>query len=1386
MRISTFACLLFLLFGFDIVASSQTISYLGIEQGLSNNTVTAIYKDRFQLMWFGTLDGLNRFDGQTFQQFRNKVGDPFSLPGDKITAVTGDGSGNVWVGTDKGVGVLDGRTLQSGAIAYIPFGDDRPGKAVAFDKEVKDIKGNSHGDLFIGTSDLGLLLAENGSRTAIQVPYSDANGRKITHYSANAIAPDGKKNAWLLFNENFLCFYDGVARTMTIRGHGFPSANCIRKDENGNLWIGTKKGLFFYNVRTDVLGKFSLKDKELDNSIITDISFDKDRRLWLATDGAGIGVIDVFGAGDYRIIRQGLPGTLSSDAINVIYEDERSLKWVGTLRGGINIIDNRSAQFTTIAHDPYNRNSLVNNFTFSFCEDKDKQVWIGTDGGGISVWNREKNSFFTYAHANGNSQSIPNNHITSIVKDDLQRMWVGSFGGGVIRFDKGMGSFSNIPFENYRGNNSAVWKLYQSREKTIWASCLKGDYPGITLDRLYWYDDSAGRFRPVSFLLNTDVLSIEEDDPEHLWIGTFKELLYVDLKKGVQKEFPLNTTVRALHMDKTGRLWVGTFGKGLLCFNRSTGQFAAYTEDNGLCNNTVLNIEEDHHGNLWVSTYNGLSRFNPSTRECKNFYTSDGLQSNQFYYNASARLTSGEMVFGGIKGFNIFYPDSIRESRTFPPILVTGVRVLNKPVTAASECCSDAASLYDIQRISLPYDQALLSLDFVAPEYAEPEKIQYAYYLTGWDRSWNYANRLKTISYPQLREGHYILKIKSTNASGIWNPKERTIFIDILPPWYRSWWAYLLYGVLVVAAITTGLIYQRKQLRLRYEVKFTRELNEKKLSFFTNVSHELRTPLTLIANPIKELIHSRNIDLVDMSSVYRNTQRMLSLVDQLLLFRAADDEVSGIRVDTMNLTGVCREVFMCFNNQLSHNSLKGEFLAPGDIFVRADREKIEIVLFNLLSNAVKFTPAGGKIGLELSSEGDFAEIQVKDSGRGIPEDAGAHLFEKFYRLKEEKDHVPASGFGIGLFLVKRYIDLHKGTISYTSRLNEGTVFCISLPKGDTDSLHGGTENANELNKVAVGEIEKGSAVSPMLAELIVEPFSGTPSSDADKADDLVTGEVVTEKPVILLIDDDVELRRYVRQLLKDAYVIYEADNGEKGLELVSEVEPDVVVCDMVMPGMNGIEFCLKIKALPALCHIPVILLTSSSSPEVKLKGIECGADDFITKPFERDLLVARIKSIIAGRNTLKQYFLNEITLQGNTSKVPEEYSAFLTQCITLIEQHMDDDEFSMVVFTREMCMSRWKLSKKIKSISGLSSSEFIRYIRLRKAAQLMIQTDLQIKEIIFQVGIQDVKYFREQFNKLFGMNPSEFVKKYRGTYIKKNNIVNDFPNLSRGIRKKNS
>lgn len=1339
----------------------QQFSYLGIENGLSNNTVTSIHKDKFGLMWFGTLDGLNRYDGYHFQVFRKKYGDTTSLPNDQISIVTSDSNGNIWVGTHAGIGVLDNATLTFTQIAYL----NNQHKRINFDNWVYDVKQNIDGKMLIGTFGLGLMTCEPNSAIAHQLPLIIKH-KKNYNYTVTAISPPNKNGVWVTVDGVGLCYYNRKDNVLQGLNAMLPTGFSILQDHKNELWIGTGIGMYHYLPRLGQLSKYAFKEPNLSATKFTGLIIDKSDFLWATTDGEGIVKVDLNNQSISTLKQSSFSG-LTSNAIYTLFEDELSRKWIGTLRGGVNIIDEKKNQFRTYANIPLNPNSLVNNFTFSFCEDNEKNVWIGTDGGGLSIWNRKLNFFKNYVNIPGKSNTIRNNYITSIVKDDEGEMWLSSFGTGVSRFSKKANSFVDIPFDTESLHHS-VWKLIKDQRDIIWATCLKGDGAIFNRDRLFFYNKDKGKFVPAPFDVKNDIVAITDDGPDKLWLGSFNGLLHADKKSGVDQFLDLQTTVRSLHLSSNGILWIGTYGKGLLAYSPNLRKYVTYNEEKGLCNNKVLNIEEDKKGSIWVSTNNGISKLIPATGKIENFYATDGLQSNQFYFNASTSLSSGEIIFGGIKGFNVFYPDSIRQYHDFPPLILTGLRIANTVTDARSEYAPDKQSIYTIDKLRLPYDKAIISLDYVALEYSLPEKIQYSYYLEGRDRSWNNVGNQRTVNYSHLNEGHYTLKLRSTNASGIWNKHERWIDIEVLPPWYRTWWAYFLYLATVGSSLYAYLFYLKKQTQFEYEVKLAKELNEKKISFFTNISHELRTPLTLIVNPIKELLHSNgtNLDLVDISAVYRNSRRLLSLVDQLLLFRSSENELSAFQPDFINLKEVVYEVFLCFTNQVKAKNIKYSFeCLTEDPMIYGDREKIEIILFNLLSNAIKYTPDQGSVNLSIQSRENFFAITVADNGRGIPQETGEKLFEKFHRLQSQNDNTAQeSGFGIGLFLAKKYTELHHGRLTYQSQVGAGTTFTLLLPAMDANQA------ASVFNKRA-----SRRSGSLLLNELVADAGEAAVLPAERVKVDAIMDDIVNKKPAILLIDDDFEMRNYIKILLKDDYITYEADNTEAGFKIVLECEPDIIVCDVVMRGMSGVEFCSKLKESPTFSHIPVILLTGSSSPEIKLKGIECGADDYITKPFESELLIARIKSMLKKRDTLKNYFFNEITLKNNSQKIPAEYSEFLSRCIAIVEKHMQDELFDIKKLTDEIGMSRSKLFRKIKSISGLSSSEFIRYIRLRKAAEMMIQTDMQIKEIAFRVGFQDIKYFREQFYKLFEMNPSEFIKKYRHTFSVSHHLNSGVP-----------
>lgn len=1347
--------LAFILFVNELLAIDYPITYLGIENGLSNNAVRCIYQDHKGFMWIGTYDGLNRYDGYTFKTFRNRFQDTTSLISNWIYTIAEDAENRLWIGSRIGVCTYNSLTENFSPAYYLDY-NSKSKKQLQTD--VRTIISDAAGNILIGTHNLGLLLHEMGSQLAIQIPVQK-DGRSITNYTVAAIKNISPDITWLFIQDLGLYVFSRSAKTIKPVDATVKNANCMEIDGH-TLWVGTNNGLWKYNIASAKYDKvFTERQGGLSFNKVVTLLFADNRELWIATDGNGINILDIANEKMRYLLPGSDPNSLTSGSVFALYEDKAKRKWIGTLRGGINIIDPGKADFHTIKHEPTNRNSLIYDFILSFGEGDNNELWIGTDGGGLSRWDRNTNRFTNYRHDPTNSHSLSNNFVTSIQQDFQKDIWFATYGGGINRYVKSNNSFVYYhcidPATGLEDKN--VWKLFEDSRKNLWACTFSNGH-------LYRLNRMTGRFEIFEKSL-LDVITIAEDRLGNIWLGNTNELLKWNEATRQLSSYHIGKPVRSIKEDKSGNLWVGTEDGGLLLFDRKTESVAArYTTVDGLCNNAVLNILEDQKGYLWMSTFNGISKFDIHSKSFKNYFGSDGLQSNQFNFNAALALRSGEFAFGGIKGFNLFQPDQIGTVSSMPSLILTGLQVNNGTIGQTGAYVSKIQH-NTIQSIEVPFNKTILTFSFTALEYSSPNKISYAWKMEGWDRDWNYAGNLRMASYTQLREGEYKFRVRCTDAEGQWNPQEIAVIVTVLPPWYRSWWAYTLYVCLLAAAIYSYLSYKTRQTKLKYEIELAnlratnekeiaekeREMHEKRLSFFTNVSHEFRGPLTLIINPLKEVIENKTFsglsEKAGLNVVYRNARRLRSLVDQLLLFRKADSGADQLSIMRLNLYDLCNEVFLCFVQQAKSKGIQYDFeCTDHNKEIYADREKLEIILYNLLSNALKYTPLGGRVSLKLTETSDWVEIVVQDSGVGIPEDERDNIFKKYYQAGNKIK----TGFGIGLYLVKHFTEAHKGQINVKSTPGEGTIFSLSLEKGV-----GHFEGHSIKENVPVAEHD-------LLQELT------TGETDIEEAAQLKTSSdtlasIVSEKPSILIVDDDAQIRKYVVQVFKGQYQLYEAHDGEHGIGIAQKYLPDIIISDIKMQGISGIELCKTVKEDPVLSHIPVILLTGSSSPETRLMGVEGGADDYITKPFEKEILVARVANLIKTRNNLQKYFFNEITLNNNTSntKISAEYKEFLEKCIAIVEAHLEDDNFTVKDLLAEIGLSHSNVFRKVKSISGQSINVFIRFIRLRKAAEMFINTNYNINETAFQVGMKDIKYFREQFNKLFGMNPSEYIKKYR-------------------------
>ncbi|GGH00110.1 hybrid sensor histidine kinase/response regulator transcription factor [Mucilaginibacter phyllosphaerae] len=1313
-----------------------------INDGLpSRNTTTAI-KDKYGFMWIGTENGLCKFDGYNFKTFQNNQLDSNSISNNFINAIVADKNGRLWIGTMDGLNLFD--PLTEKFTRY--FHKDNQKASLSHDK-IWALLTDVHGTLWIGTDDG--FNKYNSKKNNFEVYKPDArNAYAMKGKSVNAIVEDGG-NLWLGNWGSGLNKFNIATSRFTnyrqVQQPGQKNANdvwALCKDEEGIVWVGTYwKGLYKFDPKTETFTSFNRPD--INNKAVFNLLTAGNHTLLVGSD-----------ENFYWVNTQTNTWTPLDDFKNNpngnIYKDAEGVLWI-CARDGVAKLDFNQIKFSFFKFTglkPEVRSIIT----------KNDIAWLGTNKGLIR-YNLKTHSSIIYRHTN-NIKSLGNDDISRLYQDSKGKIWI-TTEFGFDEFDEANNVF------NHHYHHSSLGALYNEDVFRDILEISPGIY-GLATDaglkifnsklNTYTHYFSSGSKNSIS---NNHLNCLLKDTDNTIWIGTsggglnrfypetgrFKSYL---LKGGAQKGIS-NNTIKKIFIDSRKNIWICT-PDGLNLYDRKSDSFVIYSEANGFNDNVFNDMVEDKAGNLWVITEKGMSVLNPRTGDVKNFDEADGLYSNSAIYNYQDKI-----YVAGSRGIVLFNPVSINYNKQIPPVAFTNFQIFNKPITPSAQGPLKE-NLNTAKRITLNYNQNVFSLEFVALNYTLSAKNEYAYMLQGFDKKWNYVGRQRKATYTNLDPGTYVFNVKAANNDGVWNNVGKSLIIVITPPWYLTWWAYTAYFLIICTLVYSYILYNERQAKLRYEIRLAhlegekeKELHQKKLSFFTNISHEFRTPLTLIINPVKELLSAQNLnDNTSLNIVYRNAKRLLSLVDQLLLFHKADSSTGNLKISKLNIAYLANEVYLCFIHQAKARQINFEIICEEKfIELYADKEKIEIVLFNLLSNAIKFTPFGGIIKMTVYQDLSSVTITVQDTGCGIKEGTGDRLYTRFFQ-EESINNSSKGGFGIGLFLVKHFVEDHLGSISYTSKYGQGTLFKVSLLKG-----------VRHFNPQIVYEDTEAGSV--LLHELIEEA-----DNDVYMEDVLETApgeeELQSGLKSILLIDDNRDFREYLKMIFKTGYNVHEAGSAEEGLQKIKELLPDIVVSDVVMENMNGIDLCAIVKADINIGHTPIILLTSSSSTEGKLKGLEGGADDYISKPFDIEILKARVTGILKSKNNLQQYFYNEITLNKNTHKIPLEYKEFLDSCMRIVEQHLTDPDFSIQILANELSISHSSLYKKIKLISGLSANGFIRFIRLRKAAEILINTNHNIFETSYLVGINDIKYFREQFKKLFNMNPSQYMKKYRKVF----------------------
>ena len=1361
------------------------VTRYSIQNGLSFGVVNSIAQDDKGFLWFATGDGLNRFDGYSFKVFKHNPEDKFSLLGNYVKSIFRDRDGTIWVSSRSGLNEFV--AAKENFIHHVPSLQKR-----GISDDVSDISQAKNGDLWLSLNGSG-FAAFNRAKKRFQY-YDQKTLPGLTTNSILNVLEDSNGLIWLGTRDTGIEIFE-LDKNRKLKKSGIdrsilPKAriNQIYEDHAFNIWIASSKGLFLFKRNE---GKFySLHISTFHNSnIYLSLIENQDGKLLVGVQDGGVYSLDLKAAlktapenFSFEQVTNTRNQGITQRSVQSLYMDKDHNIWLGTYGEGVYLIGSIPEKFRLFEKKVIDSRAETYLRYYGMCLDNDGNLWLGTDGDGIYKTSSSGQVIKHYS-ANGKPGSITDGAVISAYKDGSGTLWFGTYSKGLFRYNPSTDSFlqfSNDPKNPESIPANDVRAIYEDSKKILWVGTNGGG--------LARFDRQTGKFTqfiPSNSSINAnDIRAITEDKKGNLWIGTYGGgLNYLDTQtmqfsqffNNSRQEFQIsNRIIFSLYLDAKERLLVGSEGNGLLIYDTRQKTLKLYSEKNGLANNVINAIQPENENEIWVSTNRGLSRINLSNNKIENFDRSNGLQSGQF--NPGSVLYNpgeGYICFGGTEGWNLFYPKQIVTSEYKPTVLVTGIQLYGKKVEIGSKQNGKVILNEPINnetRITLEPDQSVFSIQYAALNYAYPEKSQFAYKLDGLDKDWNFVQNERTATYRYLPAGDYVFKVKSSNQDGVWFEDYSSLYIRILPPWYQTWWAYVLYLTAAGVLIYYYQRYKTRQAELRYEIQLAhfetqkeKELNERKISYFTNISHEFRTPLTLIINPVRELLKNEpSYNTANLNIIHRNAKRLLSLVDQLLLFRKADQKQDALNLGIHNLPSLIRDVFQCFVHQAEHKNIQYEFVCENEeIDVTADIEKLEIALFNLISNAIKFTPENGIVKVSLTDLGEQVNVLVQDSGMGIPADAGDKIFSVFHQYPDKRA-VSKGGFGIGLFLAKTFVQNHFGELTYESTPSEGTTFKIQLWKHHPKLKISRVEE-NQLHHFSVF-LEELAAPDPMVSD----------ETDGDSSEAKPVSEQLNiKKPTMLIVDDDEEMLKYLAGMFQEKYKLIEAGSGEHGLQLIKKHAPDIVISDVMMGGMSGIEMCSKMKEDLAVSHIPVVLLTASSSPESKLKGIEGGADDYISKPFDKDLLVARITSILKNRNDLQKYFYNEITLQSGDFKISPEYKEFLQRCIAIVESHITNPDFNIKVLASEIGMSHSTLYNRIKSISGQSTNGFIRFIRLRRAAQILISTDTTIMETADQVGINDIKYFRKQFSALFGMKPSEYINKYRKPFHEQHPINKD-------------
>ena len=1118
-------------------------------------------------------------------------------------------------------------------------------------------------------------------------------------------------------------------------------------------------GLFLINPKTKEIKNYlhsPSNPKSISSNYIRSLAMDSQNRLWIGT----FNDLNIYHEGtDSFASYSSNPvenGSLSQRSVRSIFMDSQGGMWLGTYFGGLNYYHPIRNRFKNIRNIPY-KNSLSDNVVSCIVEDKDKNLWIGTNDGGLNLYNPITQRFTSYTlQEDESARGIGSNNIKAVYVDEKKSLvYIGTHAGGLSILHRNSGQVENFNQRNSQLVNENVYAILPDGEGNLWLGTLSALVRFNPEQRSFTTIEKEKDGTPV---VSKQITTLFRDSHKRLWIGG-EEGLSVFKQEGldIQKAsiLPVSNVTKlftnCIYEASNGIIWVGT-REGFYCFNEKDKQIKRYNTTNGLPNNVVYGILEDSFGRLWLSTNRGISCFNPETEKFRNFTESDGLQSNQFNTASYCRTSVGQMYFGGINGITTFRPELLLDNPYTPPVVITKLQLFNKVVRPDDETGILTKNISETKSITLKSWQTAFSIEFVVSNYISGQHNTFAYKLEGYDKEWYYLTDSRTVSYSNLPQGTYQFLVKAANSDGKWNPIPTALEIIVLPIWYKTWWALLIFFATFEGFITFvfRFFWMRKSMEAQLEIErrdkeHQEEINQMKMRFFINISHELRTPLTLILTPLQEIINkisdrwTRN----QLEYIQRNANRLLHLVNQLMDYRRAELGVFELKAKKGNAHQLIQDNFLFYDKLARHKKITYTLHSElEDKEVLFDANYLELIVNNLLSNAFKYTESGQSITVTLKEENGWLLLQVSDTGIGIPINKQGKIFERFYQI--ESEHV---GSGIGLSLVQRLIELHHGRIELDSEENKGSTFSVYLPQDLSVYKPSELASNNEQNE----EEQVYSTNSKAMYFIDTEKVENESVESGDK-----------KRGTILIVEDNNEIRRYLSNGLADLFNTLEAGNGEEALEKLKDNEVDVIVTDVMMPVMDGIKLCKNVKQNIRTCHIPVIILSAKTDIKDQMEGLQMGADDYIPKPFSLAILTTKIQNMMRTRRRMLDKYAKSLEVEPEKITFNAMDEALLKRAMAIVEKNMDNIEFSTDEFAREMNMSRSNLHLKLKAITGESTIDFIRKIRFNEAAKLLKDGRYTVAEVSTMVGFNTPSYFATSFKKYFGCLPTEYIKKSKG------------------------